>query len=183
MLHDVFGHPHADIAAMLDRSPVAIRQISRRARRHLDERRGRNVPDGDQQRAVTDAFLAACAGGDLSTMLALLAPDVTFTGDGGGIATVIRRPVRGAERIAKMFLGFWRTGQARRLSVDVVEVNSAPGLWVRDGDVTDSVICLEVVDGRIIAIRVVRNPAKLVGFERLNVSPPVRGLADRATDA
>ena len=66
-----------------------------------------------------------------------------------------------------MLLGFWRTGQELDLSLAAVEVNSAPGLWVREGEATYAVISFEVVDGRITAIRGTRNPAKLTGFERL----------------
>lgn len=124
---------------------------------------------------VTEAFLAACAGEDLAAIMHLLAPDVAFVGDGGGIAAASRAPVTGAVRVARLARGLWRTGVRQGLSVELVEVNAEPGVWVRDGTATDSVMVVEVSDGRITAIRVVRNPEKLTAFgagSRAPISDP-----------
>ncbi|MPZ71678.1 MAG: RNA polymerase sigma factor SigJ [Nitriliruptorales bacterium] len=167
VLHDVFGHPHAQIAQMLGRGPAAIRQVAARARRHLEQRQHRYDADSRRQREVTEAFLAACAGEDVEAMIGLLAPDVTFTGDGGGVVAATPRPVRGAGRVAKMLAGFWATGQRRGLSVEAAEINAEPGIVVRDGEDIESVFVFEVRDHRITAVRGVRNPEKLAGFARL----------------
>ncbi len=118
---------------------------------------------------MTEAFLAACAGEDMATMMALLAPDVVFVGDGGGMASSVPAPVEGAERVAGMLRSFWRVGVRQGVTVDRVEVNAEPGIWVRRGNRTDSVMVFEVADGRITAIRGVRNPHKLWGSARLRL--------------
>ena len=166
ILHDIFGHPHAEIAAMLDRTPAAVRQVASRARAHLQQREQRFDPDRRQQREVTEAFLAACAGDDLDTMLTLLAPDVTFTGDGGGVVAATRHPITGAATVAKMMQGLWRTGRARDASIETLEVNAEPGLVAYVGQTLETVMVFEVRDGLVTAIRGVRNPAKLAGFQR-----------------
>jgi RNA polymerase sigma-70 factor (ECF subfamily) len=172
VLHDVFGHPHTEIATMLDRSPAAIRQAATRARTHLAQRQQRYATDREQQWAVAEAFLAACAGEDLDAMLALLAPEVTFTGDGGGVVSATRHPVEGAQRVARMMLAFWQTGLRIGWSVQPLEVNTEPGLAIRNSDhELESVLAVEVRDGRITEIRGVRNPSKLAAFARRVPAP------------
>jgi RNA polymerase sigma-70 factor (ECF subfamily) len=164
LLHDVFGHPFEEVARVLDRTPAAVRQLASRARAHVAARPERQRADRDQARAVTRAFLAACAGEDQGELLSLLAPDVVFVGDGGGLATAVRDPIVGSDRVAPMLLAFWRVGASQRMTVDLLEVNGEPGLWVRDGDVTAAVLVVEVLGERITAIRGVRNPEKLAAF-------------------
>ena len=84
VLREAFGHSHAEIAAMLDRSEEAIRQASSRARAHVRERSSRFRPDHETARIAADRFLDAAAGGDLGPFLALLAPDVELVADSGG---------------------------------------------------------------------------------------------------
>ena len=84
VLHEVFGYEHAEIAAILGRCPAAVRQLAHRAREHVQARRPRYQPDPSAQRAVTERFLAAAVGGDLTALLEVLAPDVTLWSDGGG---------------------------------------------------------------------------------------------------
>src|SRR5581483_10827064 len=84
VLHEVFGYAHAEIAAVLDRSTPAVRQIAHRAREHVQARRPRFQADPRVRRAVTERFLAAALGGDLEALLEILAPEVTLWTDGGG---------------------------------------------------------------------------------------------------
>lgn len=161
LLHDVFGHPHEEVGRMLDRSPAAVRQAAVRARRHLDERRSRFTADAGRQEEVTTAFLRACEGEDLPGMLALLAPDVTFVSDGGGLATAVPRPMVGADRVARMLLGFVRTGSRQGATATPGQVNGGPGLLVHEQGRLVGVMAWHVVDGRISAIHAIRNPDKL----------------------
>lgn len=172
VLHEVFGYPHADIAGMLERTPAAVRQVAARARRHLEQRRPRYSTDRAQQWAVAEAFLAACAGEDIERMLGLLAPDVTFTGDGGGVVAATRAPISGSQRVAAMLVAFWRSGRRWGWTVEPAEVNAQPGLVVRNGDTVESVMVVDVVDGRIAAVRAVRNPTKLEAFGRRQPHAP-----------
>lgn len=172
VLHDVFGHPHRDIARMLDRSPESVRQVARRARDHLEHQRPRYSLDRACQHEVTQAFLAACAGEDLDTMLRLLAPDVTFTGDGGGKARSVRRPVQGAGAVARAMRGFWRAGRREDVTAELVEVNAAPGLRVVDPRGTIVVFAFDVDGDRITAIHGIRNPDKLAHLDGASRSVP-----------
>lgn len=166
LLHDVFGHPHDDIATMLDRSPAAVRKLASRARAHLDEDRVRFEPDAARRAGVTEAFLAACDGGDLEGLLEVLAPDVVFTSDGGGVVSAARQPVHGAARVARLALGLARQGRAGGWSVSVVEVNGQPGIvGMRDGQV-DTVLALRIRDGHVAEVHGIRNPAKLAAVRR-----------------
>ncbi len=173
LLHDVFGHPHADVAAMLGRSPAAVRKLASRARGHLDEDRVRFEPDAARRARITEAFLAACDGDDLDGLLELLAPDVVFTSDGGGVVSASRKPVHGAARVARFALGLARQGRTGGWTVALVEVNGQPGIvGMRDGGV-ETVLALRIRDGRIAEIHGVRNPAKLAAVRRrLSTMPP-----------
>lgn len=105
LLHDVFGHAHAEIADMIDRSPAAVRKLASRARTHLDERKPRYEEDAGRRAAVADAFIEATMGGDVRAVMELLAPEVVFTSDGGGAVSAARRPVVGADRVARLMIG------------------------------------------------------------------------------
>ncbi|MBW3664410.1 MAG: RNA polymerase sigma factor SigJ [Actinobacteria bacterium] len=163
LLHDVFEHGYDDIAAVLDRTPDAVRQLVSRARRHLEERRPRFELDAQRRWEVADAFVAAAAGGDMEGMLALLAPDVVLTADGGGVVSAARRPLEGPDRVTRFLLGLFR--QATE-TVEIVRhaVNGMPALVVRDHGDLVVVFGFDVADGVVTAIHAVRNPAKFGGL-------------------
>ncbi|CAN5919634.1 RNA polymerase sigma-70 factor [soil metagenome] len=164
LLHDVFGYRHDEVAAMLDRSPPAVRQAAARARGHLADRRPRYERDAARREQAASAFAAAVMGADLDALMAVLAPDVTFVADGGGVVAASRHPQHGSQRVAQVVLQL----AARRppdLSFALREVNGETGIVVLRGDgTTDSVWILHVADDRIAAIDVVRNPDKLTGL-------------------
>jgi RNA polymerase sigma-70 factor (ECF subfamily) len=160
LLHDVFGYTHTEIASMLERSPSAVRQLASRARSHLDDHQPRYESDGAQRQAVADEFMAATVGGELERLMDVLAPDVTFTSDGGGVVQAVRHPQQGAERVAAILRSFLdlRTPDHR---VRQVQVNGMPGIMLIHRDEVDSLWTLHVVDDQVSAIHVVRNPEKL----------------------
>jgi RNA polymerase sigma-70 factor (ECF subfamily) len=160
LLHDVFGFEHAEIAAMLEKSPAAIRQLAARARRHLAENRPRYEQDITRRREVADAFSAAALGGDLERLMELLAPDVTFVSDGGGMVPAVRRPLHGARQVATAIAGFARISTDDHV-LRPGEINGMPGFVVWYGNKVDSVWTLQIADDHVAAIHVVRNPAKL----------------------
>lgn len=161
VLKDVFGFSFGEIAAMLDRSEASVRQVGSRARSHVQARRPRYDAPADTRRRVTDRFLAACVGGDLNQMMELLAPDVTAWTDGGGKVRAALRPLHGAENVARWLLGVLRRFPAG-LGVRPVLVNGQPGLLVSSAGVPDNVVVVDPGrDGRIDAIRLIRNPDKL----------------------
>jgi RNA polymerase sigma-70 factor (ECF subfamily) len=166
VLHEAFGFGYPEIARILGRADPAVRQLGHRARAHVQARRPRFEPDPGVRRAVTERFLTACVGGDLTELLEVLAPDVTLWADGGGKAPGPRRPVHGADRVARFFAatsGRIPSGTVIRL----VDANGGPaGMVLLDGT-PYAVFVVDVAPGdhRVTAIRVVANPDKLIGMD------------------
>lgn len=159
VLREVFDVPYDEIAAAVDKSPAAVRQVAHRARSHVEARRPRVSVSRAEQRAVVDRFLAAAQTGDLASLVEALAPDVVLTSDGGGLRSAARRPITGRDKVLRFLLGVVPEGGDVRM--DAVEVNGSPALrFVIDG-VLDTVATLLVEDGAVTGIYVVRNPEKL----------------------
>ncbi|ROT29503.1 RNA polymerase sigma-70 factor [Micromonospora sp. HM5-17] len=166
VLREAFDYPYAAIAEMVGRSEASVRQTARRAREHVARRQLRYDTDPATRARVTRRFLAAAAGGDLTDLMAVLAPDVTLISDGGGVAPAPRRPIVGAEPVARALMTF--TGRMPAdPRVEVVELNGGPGIVVYSGDTPAVAITLHLVDGAVRTIHLVSNPAKLTG-----VRPP-----------
>ncbi|MEU3610422.1 RNA polymerase sigma factor SigJ [Streptomyces sp. NPDC035033] len=162
VLREVFGFGYRDVAAAVGKSEVTVRQVAHRAREHVRARRRRFEPaDAATTARITERFLAAAATGDLDGLLALLAPDVTWTADSGGKATAARRPVVGAEKVAAVLMRLLRRERPAELRIERVNCNHAPAL-VLGGDPPEGVFLLEVADGRITHFYAVRNPDKLL---------------------
>ncbi|HPY23342.1 MAG TPA: RNA polymerase sigma-70 factor [Mycobacterium sp.] len=161
VLREVFGFDHAEIATAVGKSTAAVRQIAHRAREHVHSRRRRFDPvDPDRSAQITTEFLTAAASGDVAALMAVLAPDVAFTSDSNGEVGAARRPVVGAEKVARFILGLMqRMGPEHRIELAVY--NGAPALVVHEGDRPDSVITVDFADGRITNFYAVRNPEKL----------------------
>lgn len=163
VLREAFGYPYAEIAAMLERGEAAVRQLAGRARKHVDERRPRYDVDPARRRELTERFLAAAAGGDLEGLMALLAPDVRLVGDSGGKAKAPRRVLESADHVGRFLYSVARQG-VPDASYDWLEVNGGPALLVRSQGRPDSVFQLDIADGCIQTVYVVRNPNKLVSL-------------------
>ncbi|MFI6703073.1 RNA polymerase sigma factor SigJ [Streptomyces sp. NPDC050509] len=161
VLREAFGFPFAEIATTLERSESAVRQLAGRARRHVEERRPRYDVDPAERRDLTERFLAAAGGGDLKELLALLAPDVRLVGDSGGKAKAPRRVVEGADKVGR-FLAATASG-AGLYDITVIEVNGAPAVLFSADGKPDNVLQLEIVDGRVQRVHIIRNPDKLGG--------------------
>lgn len=161
VLHEVFGFSHDEIAATIGKSASAVRQMAHRARAHVQARRKRFQPvDAKVSSELTSRFFTAAATGDLDGLMAMLAPDVVWTADSDGKVSAARRPVAGADRVARLILGFIRlAGSDGR--VEPAIYNSAPGLVLYLGDHLEGVVTFEVIDGRITNFYAMRNPEKL----------------------
>lgn len=159
VLREVFGLDYDEIAAAVDKNPAAVRQIAHRARNHVAARRPRGTVSQAETREALAAFQRATETGDLQALLDLLAPDVVFLGDGGGVKQAVPRPVVGADKVARMLLG----GMAKvsGWSMEPTRVNGHPALIFRFGGELDTVIALRIDDGLISGLYAVRNPAKL----------------------
>jgi RNA polymerase sigma-70 factor (ECF subfamily) len=160
VLHDVFGFEFSEIAATLDKTPAAVRQIAHRARAHVEARRPRITVTADEARAALDAFRRAAATGDAQAMLAVLAPDVVLVSDGGGLKQAALRPIAGADRVARFIAGgFRKTTVPVAIEPTMVNGNPALALFV-DGEF-DGVLAAQIQGGLITGIYIVRNPNKL----------------------
>ncbi|NNN30700.1 RNA polymerase sigma-70 factor [Streptomyces sp. S3(2020)] len=160
VLREAFGYPYAEIATMLDRGEAAVRQLCGRARKHVEERRPRYDVDPVQRRDLTERFLAAAAEGDLQGLMSMLAPDVRLVGDSGGKSRAPLRVIETADKVGRFLVGAAKKG-VPDLSFRFLELNGGPALLLLSGDKPDSVFQLDVVDGRIQSVYVVRNPDKL----------------------
>ena len=183
VLREAFGMSYAEIANVLGRKVEAVRQLGHRARNHVQERRSRFDADQSEQRRVTERFLEATSTGDLEGLMAVLAPEVTLVADGGGRALAPRRPVRGAEKVARFLLAvateermarFLRSvgsePVAANLRVHVSQVNGGPGILVVSGAKPISALVLDVFEGVVRTIHLVANPEKLAGVRGIETS-------------
>ncbi|MFD6107205.1 RNA polymerase sigma-70 factor [Nocardia salmonicida] len=161
VLSEVFGHSHREIADMIDKSDTAVRQIAHRARAHVAARRRRFQPDSDTSRAVIGRFLLAAHTGDVGALLAVLAPDVVEISDGGGRVSAARRPIIGAESVARFMIGLAQHSMAGA-TAEFDSFNAQPAVLVRstNGEL-DTVLVVEMIDDLITGLYAVRNPDKL----------------------
>jgi RNA polymerase sigma-70 factor (TIGR02957 family) len=175
VLREAFGMPYAEIADVLGRKEEAVRQLAHRARDHVRERRTRFEADQTEQRRVTERFLAATTDGDLEALMAVLSPGVTLVADSGGKALAPRRPVRGAEQVARFLVAIVGEEQTARflrsvgsepsgeVRVHVAQVNGETGVVITAAGEPISALVLDVSDGLVRTIRLVANPEKLAG--------------------
>jgi RNA polymerase sigma-70 factor (TIGR02957 family) len=161
LLHDVFDYGYREIAAIVGKSEDNVRQLATRARRHVEARRPRFETTREQRDELARRFFAAAEQGDLAALEALLAHDVTLTGDGGGKAPALGRPLRGRTRVARL-LAHSVLARLPEVSLRLAEVNGGPGAVYRDGQQRlIGVVALEIAGGQVTGIRSVVNPDKL----------------------
>lgn len=158
VLHDVFGVPFAEIAETVGRTPDAARQLASQARRRVHERRA-GVASREEHDAVARAFAAATATGDLAALVAVLDPDVVLRADGGGHVSAARRPVIGADRVARFLLGLPHLLPEAQVE-PTVTADGMAFLVTVDGR-ADAVLSLAVAGDRVTDVYIVRNPDKL----------------------
>ncbi|MGA7673387.1 MAG: sigma-70 family RNA polymerase sigma factor [Nitrolancea sp.] len=162
LLHDVFAFDYDEIAKIVERSPANCRQLSSRARRHVEEEKPRFEPSSKARDELATHFFAAATRGDMDGLVSMLASDVVVYGDGGGKAPQWSRPIVGRERVARLFVGM--SGQMARadISLELRQFNGQPGALTRDRDGrVASVFVLEIEGGEIRAVRSIINPDKL----------------------
>jgi RNA polymerase sigma factor (sigma-70 family) len=166
VLNEAFGYSPGEIATIVERSPESVRQTAARAREHVSRKRRRYDTDQATRRKVTESFMAASTGGDLASLMEVLAPDVRLVCDGGGLAPAPRRAIEGNELVARAFVTFaGRLPQEPR--VVLTEVNGGPGVVVYSGATPAVVIVLHLVDGRAREIHLISNPEKLAAVAGL----------------
>jgi RNA polymerase sigma-70 factor (ECF subfamily) len=165
VLREVFDLGYDEIAEAVDKSPAAVRQIAHRARAHVAARRPRGIVSPTETRDALDAFQRAAETGDLQSLLDILAPDVVFLGDGGGIKQAVLRPIVGADKVARLLAtGLGRIAAAA--SLQPAQVNGYPALILRLNGEIDTVVAVRIDDGLVTGLYAIRNPEKLSHMER-----------------
>jgi RNA polymerase sigma-70 factor (ECF subfamily) len=160
VLHDLFGMPFAEVASVVGRSPVAVRQLASRARRHVRSHGGVPAADSAERRRVVAAFSVAVTSGDLTGLIHVLDPDVVLVSDGGGVVTAARRPVEGADRVGRFLLGVMSKGRSGD-RIAQVDVNGASGFALYQNGELVTVVSVTVARGKVTRLDLVRAPAKL----------------------
>jgi RNA polymerase sigma-70 factor (ECF subfamily) len=163
VLREVFGYAHPEIAEILGRSPSAVRQLAHRAREHVQARRPRYQADPHLQQRVTERFIAASLGGDLTGLMSLLAPDVTMWTDGGGKVRSALRPVTGREKVARFLTGYATRHRPHGLDIRYRHVNGDPSAVVFSDESPYAVMVMDLSprNDQVTGIYLVTNPDKL----------------------
>ena len=160
LLRRVFDYGYVEISDILGKSEANCRQLVSRAEERIRERRPRFEAEPAEAERLTGAFLQACWSGDVDTLVSVLATDAVLYSDSGGKATAALVPIRGADRIARLFLGIVKKAP-KDLEVCWARVNGQPGIVIVVERQVVQVMTFDIVDGRIATCFVVRNPDKL----------------------
>ncbi len=162
LLHDVFDLDFDEVAQTIGRAPAACRQLAHRARSRVRESRPRYPVERQQGLAIAQAFFSASRNGDMGALRTLLADDVVLHADGGGKRPAAFRVITGATEVMML-----QTALARRLSSDPSRllgygfINGLPGFVTLEADNLPQTTALDVADGKVVGIYVMRNPDKL----------------------
>lgn len=167
LLHDVFGASFEEVAETLGREEAAVRQLASRARSHVRESRPRFDVPREKGRQIAEAFFAASRSGDMAGLQALLAADVVMHSDGGGKRPAANRIIEGLRDVLALHGGLARIFQKHGVSrlVRYATINGLPGFVTREADGLLQTTALQIDDGRVSAIYVMRNPDKLERLE------------------
>jgi DNA-binding Lrp family transcriptional regulator len=163
VLREVFDTPYDEIAEAVGKRQAAVRQIARRAREHVTARRPRIDVNRAEHQAAVERFQAALTTGDVQGLLDVLAPDVVFIADGGGVVAAAIRPVSGAKTVARLLSRF--SAFAPGAPVGTTWLNGAPALRIDPAGEFDTAVSLTVDAGRITRIYAIRNPHKLARLD------------------
>jgi RNA polymerase sigma-70 factor (ECF subfamily) len=164
VLRDVFALEYEEIAEAVDKNQAAVRQIAHRARGHVAARRPRGSVSPSERNGALRAFKQAVETGELQPLLSVLAPDVVFLGDGGGVVLAALEPLVGVDTLASLIarMGRFRGGSA----IQPAQVNGQSALIFRLDGKVDTVLTLRIDDGLVTGLYAVRNPEKLACVEQ-----------------
>jgi len=174
ILHDLFDMDHAEIAEALDRTEAACRQLLIRARAHVSEPKQRFRVEQDEATRITTAFFAAMTSGNALMLRDLLASSAALHSDGGGKVAAARQILTGAETVERFFQSLLdRFGPMPTTWSGPLWINGLPGYVSVDMGGNVQTTALEIDDGRVVAIYVVRNPDKLTGAAAVLAAGPL----------
>jgi RNA polymerase sigma-70 factor (ECF subfamily) len=160
LLREVFDAGYDEIARVLDKTEPAVRQVVHRAKTRVREGRQRFSPPAEKQAELLQRFLDALAADDKDAMMALMAPDVTFTGDGGGKVGSVRKVLEGPERVTRLFIGLEHKYPGL-VTHEIIELNGQPAVGSYHEGVLYYATLFETDGEHILAVYRVLNPDKL----------------------
>ncbi|POX63554.1 RNA polymerase subunit sigma-24 [Streptomyces sp. Ru62] len=161
VLREVFDMPYDEVAEAVGKTPVAVRQIARRARNHVAARQPRVSVSRSEHQAVVVRFVAALHTGRIQDLLEIMAPDVVLIADGGGFTAAAPAPLHGAELVATMLAGTDRA----EVETTAVWLNGAPAIRM-ESDSGRAAVSLVIEKGRITRIYATSNPQKLTRLDK-----------------
>lgn len=160
LLHDVFGLSFEEVAATIRRDPAACRQLASRAREHVRNERPRFEIEKKRGLALAEAFSSAARSGDMKAIAAMLATDVSVHADGGGKRPAALNPILGFDAVMNLFERLAPLLQKTKF-IRAAFINGLPGFITLEADGELQTTALEIEDGKVAAIYVMRNPDKL----------------------
>jgi RNA polymerase sigma-70 factor, ECF subfamily len=165
LLREVFDYDYSDIAKTVGKSIPNCRQIVRRARQHLVLRRPSISSSSQQKEEIVEQFLTSWNQGDLHTLIAIMAEDVTFWSDGGGQVTAAKRPLQGCQKVARFLVAIRRSRLIPTISPQIVQINDRAGILNTVEGNPQSTFSFEFLGERIQSIFAVVNPEKLKALQ------------------
>ncbi|WP_343036624.1 RNA polymerase sigma-70 factor [Flexivirga aerilata] len=169
VLREVFDLPYDEIGDAVGKSAAAVRQIAHRARERVAQRRPRHLVGSPERTAVIDRFVAAVNGGDLQSLMDVLAPDVVMLTDGGGLKKAALQPIRGVEKVLRFLIAVTPADGSAR--AEVARINGDLGLRLYAAGELDTIATIRIDDGAVTGLYLVRNPEKL---RRVEEAVPLR---------
>lgn len=167
VLREGFGLSYEEIGRHLGKTAQACRQLFHRTQRRLKDERTSTLAPGPEHEHLVEKLLAAMSTGQVSRVATLLADDAVWISDGGPDRLAARRPIVGADRVSRGLVGLLSKVQpVMQITSTLADLNGAPALVVRSRGDIERIIALDVHDGRITAVRMILNPAKLLHLDR-----------------
>lgn len=162
LLRQVFDYEYSEIAPIVGKSESNCRQVFSRAKKHIAAKRPRFEPSKEERERLANQFFSTCKAGSLPELEAMLADDVEFHGDGGGVAAAVAHPLIGAHQVVRMIHGIFTKTLLHNLQLIQSTVNGQPGVLIKTPDgAWVCVMSLQIFDGRIAAVHSIINPDKL----------------------
>lgn len=169
LMREVFDYDYQEIARIVGKSEANCRQLARRARQRIESGKPRFTVSHEEQTTLAQRFFGACQDGDLDELVAVLASNAAFYGDGGSKGTGVPYPIYGRENVVRLLLALFRLSHRLGVQVQAVEVNGAPGAkCIDDAGGLINVISLDIADGAVQVVRSIVNPDKLSHLGRLS---------------
>ena len=172
LLHDVFGQDFNQVSQAIDRDPATCRQLASRARDHVRQEKPRFPVSDEHGRSIAKAFFNASRSGDMKALQALLADDVVMYADGGGNRLSVINPIYSLAKVWRFFDRISRReGHAIAPLLYEGPIDGLPGFVTTESDGLPQTTALEIENGKIRTIYIVRNPEKLGHLQFAKATP------------